>query len=418
MNKNIKNSIDLKIFWSLKSNLLKKFNPDLTLIKKTNKIIKKEKPINIESKEKGDIYNISSAVLNSIPSDRLSKPKKICQFAALLLCGGSATRFNSNPKASFVIKDFPKFEKSTSFLMLNILQILKFENEHNIKIPVIIYLDFYTRESILTHLKENNFFGKNPKEFYFITQPSGLRYIPSLKLLELNNLTSGLSETIKKSLPKVSRILITDNLVDSFVGIGHFVFNSLISSDSFRLLLKNYPEVSSLVISNVDNLGQKYFAELLVSKNSKNYILVCKRKKNENIDSVLVKDSRVYIKPYFISSGRLSEYGFTGTCHIKINNLLRSFKYSNRKIYLQTKKFNFLSNNFWLVLKRYKLKKKEIITVHLESPLAEISRFLRFKAIEVKRIQGFHPFKTIEDINPETLNRAKNAMKRYNYIQN
>ena len=389
--------------------LKKIYNLDFNLVDYANSTINKKNPLN-KSMYKIKCQNFKITKIDDV----LSKNKEKHRFVALLLCGGKASRFRNNFKAVHEIKNLSSFNKSCSFLKLNILQIIKTEKLLNKNVPVIIYYDCFTYFKIISHLKKNNFFGKNPKDFYFIKQPTSLRYIPNRKILEINKLNKFLSLKEIQTLPKETKLFITKNIEESIVSDGHFIFNTLISSSSFRLLIKREPDVRYLVISNIDNLGQKYFSNLINSKDNKNYVLVCRKKKKEKMDGIFWK-KKLIIDPYFICQ-KESNYGFTATSYIQINDILNIFGYKSRKEYQKKIKYKNLIPNYRWVLKCLDINGNKKISIHLEASLSEISQFIIVEAVEGRRNQIFYPFKSIFDFNIKYIKSLKKAIKTYKYL--
>ena len=170
---------ELKNFYiGIKDEDLKRlYNLDVHLVRYADDVIANNRCVNRSSlskkRELSDIQKI----------DAVPKSTNVAGFTALLLCGGMATGFANVPKAIYEIKNLPNFKCQISFLGLNILQIIKAEKLFCHKIPIIIYDDFYTHDKIVTHLKKNSFFGKNPIDFYYVRESAGLRYVPNEKFL-------------------------------------------------------------------------------------------------------------------------------------------------------------------------------------------------------------------------------------------
>ena len=346
----------------------------------------------------------------------LSDIQKIDGFTALFLCGGMATGFANVPKAIYEIKNLPNFKCQISFLGLNILQIIKAEKLFCHKIPIIIYDDFYTHDKIVTHLKKNSFFGKNPIDFYYVRESAGLRYVPNEKFLLANGFKNNLSPCELNGLSRETRLFVVGSVKNSIISDGHFVLNNLILSKSFRLLIKDNPRIKYLVVSNVDNLGQKYFPNLVNTDSSQNYILVCKRTAGERMDNIFNASKGLIIEPYFVQNRIESKIGFTATSYIKLDNLFAAFGYKSEQRYLTASKSKKLPNKYRLVLKTPVIDGIKMITVHFESSLAEIWRFLKLEAVEVDRDRAFYPFKSLNDITPDYIKSLSEAIIKYNYI--
>lgn len=207
---------------------------------------------------------------------------KTKSFIAVLLCGGKAVRFNSRYKAVFEIPNAIKNNENPTFLELNIMQIITYEKKYNLNIPVVIYDDFATRGPIKKLLKSKNYFGKNRNDFVHVMQTSWFRYLPDRSMLDKFKLTSQLTAEQLTVLPSKPEVYRTKNIIDSVVGTGHFVFNSLVTSKRFKNLIRSRTEISKIVVSNCDNLGKKYFPEL-VENDGLNYPIVTNRTINERM---------------------------------------------------------------------------------------------------------------------------------------
>jgi len=320
-------------------------------------------------------------------------------FIAVILCGGKAVRFNGRYKAVFEIPNAIKNNENLTFLELNIQQILSYENKHKINVPVIIYDDFATRDPIKKLLKSKQYFGKNKSDFIHVMQTSWFRYIPNKSMLERFNLLDHINNEQINSLPIDSDVYKSRKLIDSVVGTGHFVFNSIIASSKFKKLIRSRPDISKIVVSNCDNLGKKYYSNL-VENDGLNYAIVTDRKSNERMDGVYMIDNQIKIIPYFKEREKSAKLGFTGTAYISINTMVNVYKFQNKKKYFETNNlYPNIGNTYNPIVKLIKSSDGEKVTVHFESVLSDISNFLEIRPVYVNRELSFFPFKTIDDVN-------------------
>ena len=338
-------------------------------------------------------------------------------FAAMILCGGKATRFNGIFKAIYEIDNVFGDGVDRTFLEINIRQILKFECEHSVKVPIIIYDDFGTHDPIVDCLELNNYFGKSKDDYYFVEQTSGLRYLPSLDLLDNLGLGNFLSKEERKIFPPETNVFITSQKDDTFVGTGHFVFNALINSKEFVRLLKNEPSLNRLVVCNCDNLGKKYYSSLLSSR-FENCMITTYKQVDEKMDGVYIDLNNNYlIIPYFSEVNFKSNVGFTGTIYLTISDILKcyGFKDVDSFVYYSGEDVK-IDNRYYPILKRIANRQNSTITLHFESVLAEISKFIQLKPMMVDRDLGFFPFKSISDLNDNYLDEWKSSVLKNNYL--
>lgn len=407
-----KNSLDKfkKSFPNLsKEKLRKLYNFNFNLVNWADTVISENRCINNKK------FFKNRHLPKSIAINRIRQKINGASFAVVLLCGGRATRFGETPKAIYKIKGLLNLHEP-SFLKMNVLQVIKTEKELNIRVPIIIYTDCLSCDKIIKHLKDNNYFLKDSKDFYFVKQSMGLRYIPNKKLLISNGFKSTILNIKDDKYSKITEPFISTNIKDSMVGEGHFIFNSLINSSSFRLLIKNHPKINLLIVSNVDNLGQKYFTNIIGSGIKKNFVLVCRKRKEEKIYSVFMENNKLIIKPYFICKKNESNLGFTATTYLQIDDLLNIFGFKTKKEYFSSKEYRNVGNSYYLVLKKPIINGVKKTLVHFENSLSDISNFLSLDAIKVERKNAFHPFKESQDLNLAEIKLLNKALKKYNYI--
>lgn len=337
-------------------------------------------------------------------------------FIALILCGGKAVRFNGLFKAVFEIPNAIKTKENLSFLELNIQQIISYEKEYKVSIPIIIYDDFATRDPIKKLLRSKQYFGKNKSDFIHVMQTSWFRYVPSKSMLDKYSLSDKVTSDQLVSLPQDPEIYKSKKLIDSVVGTGHFVFNSLISSYKFKKLIKSRSDISKIVISNCDNLGKKYYPEL-VKGDGLNYPIVTDRNIDERMDGIYTLDNSVRIIPYFKEQKKNSSLGFTGTICITIDSLLNIYNFRSRRQYFNSDSpVHPLNNTYTPIIKLIRSLSGNIITLHFESVLSDISNFLELKPVYMDRDLCFFPFKTIEDVNEKYVGTWRKSVIKNKYI--
>lgn len=377
---------------------------DLELTQKADSLIAENQKINRRYFAKNFLTKSNVYELNELRVSENQPP-----FVPIILCGGSATRMGGSPKALHTIRGI--YSQPISLLEINIKQIIKFEKNHYTNLPIILYTDFYTHKVILEFLKNNNYFLKNPEDFYFIDQKMSFRYIPSNLLLKNNNYKNQF-----KLNDNISNLFISENLSDTLVGCGHFIFNSLINSVGFKSVLTKYKNLETLVISNIANVGQKYFPNLLNPNYNRNYILVCKKLKGEVIDSVFFQDEKILIKPHFICTEQSGDYSFTATSYIQIKDVLSMYGVQNISDYVEGKQGYNINTDHYLVLKELIVNGIVNKVVHLENVLAGMSEYLHLNAVAVDRNQAFHSFKGLSDFNNQRVNELKKSIRSFEYI--
>ncbi len=355
----------------------------------------------------------SISIIQNVITKKVKKPS---EFLAVLLCGGKATRFKNQPKATMQIDHLIEYGASVTFLEINIRQLLNYEKRHSVTIPLLLSCDFDTETAIKKHLYENNYFGKNPKSIFYLNTLSTIRLVPNGELIKKNNMVNSLTKEELYNLPKTISIYKSEKQKDSLVSCGHFIFNQLVASKSFKTILKKFQNVRYLVISNCDNLGMKYYPSLL-DKDELSKAIVTRRVGSESADVLIKQGDKQLIQPYFKYNTSSSKLSFTGTMYIAINQLLYVYGINNPQMYLKNKTTKDLLNKYYLVLKFVENGSNRIPTVHLESPLCEISNFISFQFVYINRNRCFFPFKKITDINSNYLKKVKDSIHKYNYIR-
>ncbi len=385
-----------------KPRFIEKYNIDLNIEKSLAMVIPTQQKTNLTP-------------VNKTKEMPKADKKHSNSFIAVILCGGKAVRFNNQFKAVFEIPNALTKDISLTFLELNIKQIICYENKHKVIVPVVIYDDFATRKPIRKLLKSKNYFGKNKNDFVHVMQTSWFRYIPNMEMLKKLNLSEQISKDMIPNLPLKSEVYRSRRIMDSIVGTGHFVFNSLMMSNKFINLIKNRLDITKIVVSNCDNIGKKYYSDLAMN-DGLNYSVVTDRKIDEKMDGVYIDKGHNEIIPYFREGNNKSILGFTGTLYLSIDTMLSIFGIKNIKSINLKTSLNYLSNTYTPVIKEIKTTDGNKITVHYESVLSDISRFVKINPVFVKRNLCFYPFKRIGDVNETYISKWRKSVKIHKYI--
>ncbi|ATU05698.1 hypothetical protein BKN14_04670 [Candidatus Gracilibacteria bacterium HOT-871] len=310
---------------------------------------------------------------NFILENKNSYNKK---FIAGILAGGMSTRFGGKHK--FLLKNKEKI----SLLGENILKIIEYENNNNLKIPIIIFTDYFTIKSIKNHLKYYSYFGKDKNDFYFVKGDLGYKVKVNKKILK----EFGLEKIYKKLIKtknNFSNTINKDNFKKYLSTSGHYIYNNLILSGVLNKIKNKYLiENEYLIISNCNNIGEKYFKNIINNSN-KNLVIGTKKIGNEKADLIFQDEDKIKIIPYFIDNfEKLEEKGniiFTGTIYLNINSLLKFFE----------NKENFYKNTYYPILKYF----GDSVTLYFESCLSDITNYLEFENYFIEREECFVPIR-------------------------
>jgi len=189
-----------------------------------------------------------------------------------------------------------------------------------------------------------------------------------------------------------------------------------VASRGFKKLIRSRTDIAKIVVSNCDNLGKKYFPELM-EDDGLSYPVVTNRKFSERMDGIYLLGEQIGIIPYFREKEKSTSIGFTGTVYVAVNSLLSIFDFHNREEYCNSdSSVRNIDNHFTPIVKLLKSARGDRVTLHFESVLSDISNFVKLSPIFIDRDLCFFPFKTIEDVNEDYLSKWRDSVNKNKYI--